>query len=126
MSNSTKMYRCWDFGEHKMYYEDCPCKCRNAPTMWRVPLEVEAAIEVETEGRGLWEGDICEAEYRCLVCDDSEPHNLIGTIDRNSNGLWMFDYGHGSMSLDDEDLTITKVLGNLYENTEIDLSPTLN
>ena len=69
--------------------------------------------------KAFWEDDICEAEYRCAVCFDSEPHILTGTIERADNGLWMFDYGHGSMPLDSEDLEITKVIGNKWDNPEL-------
>ncbi len=67
----------------------------------------------------IWESDICTAEYRCDVCFDSEPHLLIGTIEQEDNGLWMFDYGHGAMPLDLDDLQNIKVIGNIHEKPEL-------
>ena len=75
--------------------------------------------KVGLKGKNLWQGDICTAEYRCQICFDSEPHLLTGVIEQADNGLWMFEYGHGEVPLDCEDLEITKVVGNIHESPEL-------
>ena len=69
--------------------------------------------------KNLCQGDICTAEYRCHVCFDNEPHLLTGTIEQADNGLWMFDYGHGAIPLDSEDLEILEIIGDIHENPEL-------
>ncbi len=61
-------------------------------------------------GLELHQGDQVDAEYRCSVCFDDEPHYLTGTIEWDTDCYFALDYGHGSMSLGFEELTIVKVL----------------
>lgn len=61
-------------------------------------------------GLELREGDYVRAEYLCAVCYDNEPHVLFGTIEWDKDGYFAFDYQHGSMSLQFEELTIIEVL----------------
>jgi len=67
----------------------------------------------------ICEDDICTGDYRCAVGFDFDPHELTGTIEQADNGLWMFDYGHGEIALDDEDLQNIEIIGNVHENPEL-------
>ncbi len=71
------------------------------------------------KAQNLWQDDICKAEYCCPVCFQNEPHELIGTIVQAENGLWMFEYSHGEIPLDCEDLTIVKILGNIHQHSKM-------
>jgi len=66
-----------------------------------------------------WEGDICAAEYICPVCFDNKPHLLTGTIEQDNNGLWIFEYEHGSLPLDCEDLEIIEKVGDIHTTPEL-------
>ena len=67
----------------------------------------------------LYEDDICTAGYCCAVSFDSKPHLLTGTIEQESNGLWMFCFGNGTMPLDNEDLCDIIKIGTTYETPEL-------
>lgn len=85
-----------------------------------VPIEViPETVGQQSQFNGLWEGDICEADYRCDACFDTEPHILLGTIEKADNGLWMFDFGHGSMPLECEELEVHNPIGNRWDNPEL-------
>ncbi|KKL62974.1 hypothetical protein LCGC14_2179810 [marine sediment metagenome] len=72
------------------------------------------------EERELYQNDICTANYDCPVSFDSDPHRLLGTIEWDKEiGMWMFDYGHGSMPLSCEDLSNIVYVGTVHENPEL-------
>ena len=86
---------------------------------WKVFVEVIPETVGQSTGK-YWEGDIYKAEYRCSICYDNEPHILRGLIEyREEDGMWSFDYGHGSMYLYDEKLSLIKKLGTIHENPEL-------
>jgi len=98
--------------------------CEHLDRKW-IHRELEVLPETVGQSTGkfddmkIWQGDICKAEYRCLICFDSEPHLLVGTIEQGDNGLWMFDYGHGAIPMDSEDLEIVEKLGNIHDTPEL-------
>ncbi len=69
-------------------------------------------------GQEFCESDICTADYICPVSFDNAPHRLTGTIERDDSGLWMFDYGHGSMPLNTEGLQNVTIIGTVYTAPE--------
>lgn len=72
------------------------------------------------EGEELYEADICRANWCCAITFDSEPHKLIGSIEWDETDLiWRFDYGHGSVALSDENLTNIKRIGNIHESPKL-------
>lgn len=74
----------------------------------------------DENGKEIFKGDICTADYHCPICYDNEPHKITGTIDWDDNSLcWMFDYGHGATTLSNENLDNLVCISNIHENSEL-------
>ena len=126
-----KKFRAWD--KHKKLWEDRLFAIskdgifllyNSLSGHWVEPDHKGYVVEQFTgfcnkNGKEIWEDDICTAEYICEVSFDSAPHLLTGTIEQADNGLWMFDYGHGELPLDLEDLEITEIIGNAHEDPNL-------
>ncbi len=68
----------------------------------------------------LFEDDICKATWCCAITFENEPHELIATIDWDETDLiWRFDYGYGSVALADENLQNIERIGNIHDNPDL-------
>ena len=121
----------WVYGQYlesdyKYYIVDCHGVTSTAIALADSIASFPGYYEVVPDSVGqytgeadLWQGDVCTAEYCCAACFENDPHLLIGVIEQDGNGLWMFEYTHGSLPLDCEDLDITMVLGNVTDNPKL-------